>query len=673
MRMRHICRHVRGAFPQGRRGGLTLGIYGARLAQMQAGPGKAVGAIAAAGTFEPNAFVRIGTDNTVTVDREAPRDGPGRLHRPADARRRGARRRVVAGARRKARPPTRRATTTCSGARRRAPAARPRSRNSFEQYRKAGAAARAMLVAAAAQQWKVPADSMHGEARRRRARQRDAKATFGELADAAAKQPVPADGEAQGPEGLRLHRQARAAHRLAGAKSNGTARLHAGREAARHADRGGRASAALRREGASVRRGGGERRCPACVTWWRSRNGVAVVATTTSGRRRRAATRCKVEWDDASGFKLGSAEHHGRVQAARRRRRASPRATTATPRKALAGAAKTLEAAYEFPYLAHAAMEPMNCVVQARRANRCEVWNGEQFQTGDQMAIAQVHRAEARAGEAQHAATRAAASAAARTRSPTTWSRRRDRRCSSCERQAGMPVKLVWTREDDMRGGYYRPMYVHALQGGPRRRTATSSAGSTASSASRSSPARAFESMMVKDGIDLTSVEGASQPALRDPASWRSSCTSPKLGVPVLWWRSVGSTHTAFSTETFIDELAAAAGKDPVAFRRALLGQASAPPGGARARGGEGGLGQAAGRGQGGREARPRHRRARVVRHRRRAGRRSHGRQGQHVQGRSRRVRRRLRHRGQSRRSCARRWKAASASACRPRCTARSR
>ena len=103
--------------------------------------------------------------------------------------------------------------------------------NSFEQYRQAGAAARAMLVAAAAEQWKVPADSIqvkngvvfHASGK---------KATFGELADAAAKQPVPDDGEAQGPEGLRLHRQARAAHRLEGQVERHRA-LHAGRQAAR--------------------------------------------------------------------------------------------------------------------------------------------------------------------------------------------------------------------------------------------------------------------------------------------------------------------------------------------------------------------------------------------------------------------------------------------------------
>jgi isoquinoline 1-oxidoreductase subunit beta len=131
------------------------------------------------------------------------------------------------------------------------------------------------------------------------------------------------------------------------------------------------------------------------------------------------------------------------------------------------------------------------------------------------------------------------------------------------------PVKLQWTREDDMRGGYYRPLYYHALAAGLdaqgklvawRHRIIGQSilAGT------------AFESMLVKDGIDTTSVEGASNLPYEIPNMIVDLHTT-RIGVPVQWWRSVGSTHTAFSTETFIDELAAAAGKDPVAFRRGLL------------------------------------------------------------------------------------------------------
>ncbi len=131
------------------------------------------------------------------------------------------------------------------------------------------------------------------------------------------------------------------------------------------------------------------------------------------------------------------------------------------------------------------------------------------------------------------------------------------------------PVKLQWTREDDTRGGFYRPMNFHALRAGldgngnivawQHRLVGQSILAGTP-----------FEKMLVKDGIDATSVEGASNLPYDIP-NMLVDLHSPRLGVPVLWWRSVGSSHTAFSTESFIDELAALAGRDPLEFRRGLL------------------------------------------------------------------------------------------------------
>ena len=119
---------------------------------------------------------------------------------------------------------------------------------------------------------------------------------------------------------------------------------------------------------------------------------------------------------------------------------------------------------------------------------------------------------------------------------------------------------------------------------------------------------------MVKDGIDLTSVEGASNLPYAIP-NLAVDLHSPSFGVPVLWWRSVGSTHTAYSTETFVDELAVAAGKDPVAFRKAMLAQKPRHFAALDLAAEKAGLGQAARAGQGGGEARPRRRRPRVVQH----------------------------------------------------------
>jgi isoquinoline 1-oxidoreductase beta subunit len=133
------------------------------------------------------------------------------------------------------------------------------------------------------------------------------------------------------------------------------------------------------------------------------------------------------------------------------------------------------------------------------------------------------------------------------------------------------PVKLVWSREDDMRAGYYRPIYFHKMaaalddEGNPvawQHRI-------VGQSIMAGSP---FEEGMVKGGVDGSSVEGAANMPYAVPNITVDLITTT-LPVPVQWWRSVGSTHTAFAVETFIDQLARTAGRDPLAFRRALLKQ----------------------------------------------------------------------------------------------------
>ncbi|MEW6690405.1 MAG: molybdopterin cofactor-binding domain-containing protein, partial [Pseudomonadota bacterium] len=212
----------------------------------------------------------------------------------------------------------------------------------------------------------------------------------------------------------------------------------------------------------------------------------------------------------------------------------------------------------------HACMEPMNCVVRLG-ADGIEVWNGEQLHTGDQHALAallglkpeqvQIHMLYAggsfgrRANPLSDYVLEAAAIAKA----------------------AGgkAPVKLAWTREDDMKGGFYRPMNYHVLKAG------LDAAGNLIAWQHRIVgqsilAGTAFEPMLVKNGVDATSVEGASTLPYAIP-NLAVDLHSPKLGVPVQWWRSVGSTHTAFSTECFLDEIAGATGKDPFELRRSLL------------------------------------------------------------------------------------------------------
>jgi isoquinoline 1-oxidoreductase beta subunit len=141
----------------------------------------------------------------------------------------------------------------------------------------------------------------------------------------------------------------------------------------------------------------------------------------------------------------------------------------------------------------------------------------------------------------------------------------------ACElaRKVKVPVKVIWTREDDIRGGYYRPMYVHRAEVGldAQNKVVAWNHAIVGPSILQGTP---FEAMLVKDGIDSTSVEGVADTPYAIP-NLQVTLLSKSLDVPVLWWRSVGNSHTAFVMETMMDELAAAAGEDPVAYRKALL------------------------------------------------------------------------------------------------------
>ena len=226
----------------------------------------------------------------------------------------------------------------------------------------------------------------------------------------------------------------------------------------------------------------------------------------------------------------------------------------------LAGAKKKIEAQYELPYLAHAPMEPLNATVKID-GDHCEVWTGTQLQTVDQMYAAKIlgtapdkvtiHTTFLGGGFGRRGSLNADFVAEA----------------VIVAKAAGVPVKTVWTREDDIRGGYYRPAYLHRIQVGVDDQghpTAWDHVVVGQSIATGSG----FEPFLVKNGVDLSSVEGiANGPYLDNTPARRVSLHSPKLPITVLFWRSVGNTHTAFAMECMIDELAHAAGKDPLAYR----------------------------------------------------------------------------------------------------------
>jgi isoquinoline 1-oxidoreductase beta subunit len=440
--------------------------------------------------------------------------------------------------------------------------------NSYEQLRKAGAAARAMLVAAAAAKWEVPVSEIRvqkGMVYSKTETGKALRASFGELAAEASKQPVPADPPLKDPKSFVYIGKANLPRTDARAKSNGTARFTQDVKlpgmltaVVLHPPRFGAKLQSFDADKAKAVKGVVDVvQFSTPVT-----NGVAVLAKDywTAKMGRDALT---AQWDESGAFKLGSAE----ILADYRKLAATPGAVARKEgdlEQGFARAARTLEAAYEFPYLAHASMEPMNCVV-ALSADGCEIWNGEQFQTVDQAAVAQLLGL--KPGQVKLNMLYAGGSFGRRANPLSDFVLE----AAAIAKAAGgrAPVKLVWGREDDMRAGFYRPIYYHALKAGLDQQGKLVAWKHTIVGQSILT-GTAFEPMLVKDGIDATSVEGASNLPYSIP-NMLVELHSPKMGVPVQWWRSVGSTHTAFATECFLDELARAAGQDPLAFRLALL------------------------------------------------------------------------------------------------------
>jgi isoquinoline 1-oxidoreductase beta subunit len=234
---------------------------------------------------------------------------------------------------------------------------------------------------------------------------------------------------------------------------------------------------------------------------------------------------------------------------------------------AISASARRIDAEFTLPYLAHAAMEPLNCTVDLQ-AEKMTVWCGSQFQTVDQVLAA------AAAGlkqEQVELVTTFAGGGFGRRASPTSDYVLEAVRVALEMKKAGItaPVKVVWSREDDMKGGYYRPLHVHRVSVGldDKGMPAGWQHVIVGQSIVKGS---AFEKFLVKDGVDHTMTEGVVDTPYRLP-NMQVSVHHPTANVPVLWWRSVGHSHTAFVMETLIDEMAAAAKQDPIAYRLALL------------------------------------------------------------------------------------------------------
>ena len=533
--------------------GLTLALCMPSAGAAAAGAGKLPG------TFEPNAFVHIGTDNLVTVIVKHLEMGQGTytglptlVAEELDAAWAQIR---VEGAPADARRYNNLLMGTMQGT-----GGSTALANSFEQLRRAGATARAMLVAAAAQRWSVAVDGISvGQGVVRHAAS-GRKASFGDLALAAAALPVPEQVSLKSPKDF-VYIGKRVPRKDSKAKINGTAQF------TQDVNLPGMLTALVAhppRFGATLKSFDAAR-CKSVkgvVDAFAIPSGVAVLARDFwSAKKGRDAL--VIEWDESRAFRLGTREIVRQYQALLDQPGAVAR-NDGDAQGGLRTATKQVTADFSFPYLAHAAMEPLNCVIRLG-ADSCEIWNGEQFQTVDQGNIAAVLGL-----KPEQVKLNMLFAGGSFGRRACTHSDYLVEAAHIAKASAGRtPVKLVWTREDDMRAGYYRPLYLHRLTAGldAQDKVTAWTHRIVGQSIIAGSP---FEALMVKDGVDHSSVEGAASLPYAIPGI-SVDLHSPKLDVPVLWWRSVGSTHTAFATEVFLDELAHAAGKDPLQMRRGLL------------------------------------------------------------------------------------------------------
>ena len=229
---------------------------------------------------------------------------------------------------------------------------------------------------------------------------------------------------------------------------------------------------------------------------------------------------------------------------------------------ALKNAVKTLDVSFSFPYLAHAPMEPLNCTVKIL-ADKCDVWTGTQSPLLHQAEVATFLGLKPE--QVQFYTPFLGGSFGRRGSFNSDWVME----AVHIAKVSGKFIKLVWTREDDIKGGYYRPVYLHAVQVG------IGADGFPMAWQHRIVGQSLFTKtpladMIVQKGIDYSSVtRGAPYSDSIPDHSFELHTTS--VGVPVLPWRSVGSTHTVFVMEALIDELATLAKTDPVDYRRSLL------------------------------------------------------------------------------------------------------
>jgi isoquinoline 1-oxidoreductase beta subunit len=429
-------------------------------------------------------------------------------------------------------------------------------RTTWETLRKAGATARAMLIAAAAQSWSVPAAGLVTADGRVTDPATGNSASYGELAGLASKQAVPEDVALKPEDQFRL--VGRDQKRLdSEIKVNGTAKFGL------DVNVPGMRYAAVARPpvfGATLKSFDASRAesMPGVLKVKKIPSGVAVIADST-WRAIKARDALEISWDENGNGSRNTPQMLDEY-----------RALVAKPgfvikqegdfEKDAAAADQVIEAQYEFPFLAHACMEPLNCTVHDQ-GGKAEIWTGTQNQTLDRDKAAEVM---GYSPEAVQLHTMFLGGGFGRR--AAAWS---DFvvEAAHVAKGEGWPVKTTWTREDDTRGGQYRPMTVH------KSRLALDKDGQPLAWHNRvvSQQLDGLEMLGFKvENFDSSQVEGLEQ----QPYPLQSLTLEAHLvksPVTCLWWRSVGHTHTAFLKETLFDEAAHATGADPLAYRLGLL------------------------------------------------------------------------------------------------------
>ncbi len=439
-------------------------------------------------------------------------------------------------------------------------------KNSYTQYRELGARAQAMLIAAAAKKWSVNSEQL--SASNGVVSGAGKSATFGELFEAAMQQPIPEKVALKDPKNFKLIGKPTNL-KVARAKSSGSQQygvdvqlpnmltaviVHPPVFGAK--PKSFDASASEKVKGV---------RAVLPVDLDRGAKGFAIIADgywpAKMGR-----DVFKVEWDTSAVSKAdtGSLEKQYRALAKTKGLPITGGKLTADTSK-IAGAANKLTAEFVFPYLNHAQMEPLACTVDLK-ADSCAIYTASQMPGVDTGAVAQVTGLKPQQIQVN---VQMGGGGFGRRAVPTSEYIVESTQVAKALAAAGKraPVKVMWSREDDMKAGYYRPFTVH------RANIGFDASGNilgwdnviVSQSIVKGSP---FEGFLIKNGVDDTTHEG-----MKDcyDIPMNVSVHHPEVNVPILWWRSVGSTHTAFVMETLIDEIADATKQDPVAYRIKLM------------------------------------------------------------------------------------------------------